>query len=62
MHIHIIQSTPHQGFSVTDYIKYHAYLYYLLILDYLYLYNHYDITFLFILTHPVNLMDLKSKC
>ena len=27
--------TPHWGFSVTDYIKYYAYLCYLLSLDYL---------------------------
>ena len=33
----IIQLTPHQGFSVADYIKYYAYLYYLLNLDYLFL-------------------------
>jgi hypothetical protein len=32
----IIQLTPHRGSSVTDYIKYYAYLYYLL-LDYLFL-------------------------
>jgi hypothetical protein len=36
--IMIIQLTPHRGFSVTDYIKYYAYLYYLLSLDYLFLY------------------------
>ena len=35
--IMIIQLTPHRGFSVTDYIKYYAYLYYLLSLDYLFL-------------------------
>jgi hypothetical protein len=33
----IIQLTPHRGFSVTDCIKYYAYLYYLLSLDYLFL-------------------------
>jgi hypothetical protein len=33
--IYIIQLTPHRGVSVTDYIKYYAYLYYLLVLDYL---------------------------
>jgi hypothetical protein len=27
--------TPYRGFSVTDYIKYYVYLYYLLRLDYL---------------------------
>jgi hypothetical protein len=32
----LIQLTPHWGSSVTDYIKYYAYLYYLL-LDYLFL-------------------------
>jgi hypothetical protein len=35
--IMIIQLTPHRGFSVTDYIKYYDYLYYLLSLDYLFL-------------------------
>jgi hypothetical protein len=35
--IMIIQLTPHRGFSVTNYIKYYAYLYYLLSLDYLFL-------------------------
>jgi hypothetical protein len=33
----IIQLTPHWDFSVTDYIKYYAYLCYLLSLDYSYL-------------------------
>jgi hypothetical protein len=33
--IMIIQLTPHPGFPVTDYIKYYAYLCYLLSLDYL---------------------------
>jgi hypothetical protein len=51
----IIQLTPHWGFSVTDYIKYYAYLCYLLSLDH-YLYNNCDVTFLtvFILTLPVD--------
>ena len=35
--IMIIQLTPHRGFSLTDYIKYYDYLYYLLSLDYLFL-------------------------
>ena len=35
--IMIIQLNLHRGFSVTDYIKYYAYLYYLLSLDYLFL-------------------------
>jgi hypothetical protein len=50
----LFNSLTHRGFSVTDYIKYYAYLYYLLSLEYLYLYNNCDITFLtmFILTHP----------
>ena len=30
---YIIQLTPQRGFSVTDYIKYYAYVYYLLSLD-----------------------------
>jgi hypothetical protein len=33
--IMIIQLTRHRGYSVTDYIKFYAYLYYLLSLDYL---------------------------
>jgi hypothetical protein len=35
LHYIIIQLTPHWGFSVTDYMKYYDYLYYLLNLDYL---------------------------
>ena len=49
----IIQLTPHWGFSVTDYIEYYAHLCYLLSLDYLYLYNNCDITFLTVFI-PVN--------
>jgi hypothetical protein len=30
IHTYIIQHVPHQGFSVTDYIKYYIYLYYVL--------------------------------
>jgi hypothetical protein len=56
IHTYIIQLTPQRGFSVTDYIKYYAYVYYLLSLKTNYLYNNCDITFLtmFIFTHPVN--------
>ena len=35
LHYIIIQLTPHWGFPVTDYIKYHDYLCYLLSPDYL---------------------------
>ena len=60
--LYVIRLTPHRhrGFSVTDYIKYHVYLYYLF--GYLawtiYLYNNCDVTFLilFILTRPVNFL------
>jgi hypothetical protein len=38
----IIQLTPHWGLSVTNYIKYYAYLCYLFSLDYLSLYNNCD--------------------
>jgi hypothetical protein len=55
--IMIIQLNLHRGFSVTDYIKYYAYLYYLLSLDYLFLqqlWYYFPNYSMFILTHHDN--------